>query len=51
MTRAEIAGWVSMKAGRERLDFKRFNPDYKFRGRIVVVDLAPEDFERVEAAV
>ena len=50
LTRAEIVGWISMKAGPARLDFTQFNPDYKFRSRKVIVDLTPEDFDRVHAA-
>jgi hypothetical protein len=45
LTRAEVTGWISMKAGRPRLDFTRFNPDYRFPGRQVVVPLSAADFE------
>lgn len=49
VTRAEIAGCISMKAGQQRLDFTKFDPDYKFRDQTVIVDLTSEDFERVQA--
>lgn len=50
VTRAEIAGCISMKAGQSRLDFTKFDPDYKFRSQTVIVDLTSEDFERVQAS-
>jgi hypothetical protein len=45
LTRAEVTGWISMKAGRPRLDFTKFNPDYDFPGRQVVVPMTAADFE------
>jgi len=45
VTRAEVMGWISMKAGRPPLDFTRFNPDYRFSGRQVVVPLTAADFD------
>lgn len=50
VTRAEVMGCVSMKAGRDRLDFTGFDPDYKFKGDRVVVDLEPLDFDKLQAA-
>jgi hypothetical protein len=44
LTRAEVTGWISMKAGRPRLDFTKFDPDYNFPGGQVVVPLNTEDF-------
>ena len=45
LTRAEVTGWISMKAGRPRLDFTKFNPDYEFPSRQVVVPLNAADFD------
>lgn len=48
LTRAEVTGWISMKAGRPRLDFTKFNPDYRFPGRQIVVPLSAADFDLLE---
>ncbi len=45
LTRAEVMGWISMKAGRPSLDFTKFRPDYRFPGRQVVVPLTAADFD------
>ena len=48
VTRAEVQGWVSKQTGPGWRDFRKFNPDYKFRGRKVVVELTSEDFNLLE---
>jgi hypothetical protein len=48
LTRAEVTGWISMKAGPDRLDFTRFEPDYKFPGRKVEVPMTTADFDLLD---
>ncbi|ADP71120.1 hypothetical protein Rvan_1881 [Rhodomicrobium vannielii ATCC 17100] len=48
LTRAEVTGWISMKAGRPRLDFTRFEPNYSFPDDKVVVPMTAADFELLE---
>lgn len=50
VTRAEVQGWVSKQTGPGWRDFRKFNPDYKFRDRKVVVELTNADFDCLESA-